>query len=363
MVPADSSHRQGTAPLSSTMVNTDTVSHCRLEGVPYIRNTDNEPDSPPTLHETPSMKTASIWSAYVFALFAPVLSTAQASNLPEALLRTPIPLISAPPTSLSAYQGRQPVYLKFWATWCQPCRQQLPHFEHVQQEYGDRIAVIGINLGLEDDLEAVQATTREFGLTMPMAIDTSGDLAQNFRLVGTPYHLLFDRNMNLIHRGHDADPSLDNKLALVARAETIPALDANLLNEHESDVAIATDDGRLHALFFTATWCDWYLADTRPTVSKACMAAQRTVNQLYIQKPDIAWQGLVSRLWTADQDLREYRKKYGVEHPIDIDRSNRLFHHYGVSELPQLILVKNGRVVARVSEFDSAEAVAAILRQ
>ena len=175
-----------------------------------------------------------------------------ADTLPEELLDAPIHLISGETVSLAEYKGERPVYLKFWATWCQPCRQQMPHFEHVQKEYGDEIEVIGINLGLNDDLSAVKDTIREFGLTMPMAIDDGGHLAQKFRLIGTPYHLLFDKHMNLIHRGHEADPDLDAKIELVSRsqAKNAETVDFSVLIEDEANIVINTADGKLHALFF-----------------------------------------------------------------------------------------------------------------
>jgi len=286
----------------------------------------------------------------------------QAKNLPDDLLNTPIQLITGEKTSLAEYKGKKPVYLKFWATWCQPCRKQMPHFEHVQKEYGDEIVVIAINLGLNDDAEAVQKTIEEFGLTMPMAIDESGDLAQKFRLIGTPYHLLFDKNMNLVHRGHEADESLDNKLALVAQIKPSEIIDSGILVESEPDIALDPNDGKIQALFFTATWCDWYLKDSRPEASKRCIAAQNRVNGLHKEFPAFTWLGVVSRLWTGDKDLLDYTKKYKIEHPVKIDKSNRLFHQYTVNDLPAIILVKNGKVVARISDFDDLDRIATLLK-
>src|SRR5690554_5341021 len=64
-----------------------------------------------------------------------------ADDLPDELLNAPIHLISGKSVSLAEYKGERPVYLKFWATWCQPCREQMPHFEHVQKKYGDEVEV------------------------------------------------------------------------------------------------------------------------------------------------------------------------------------------------------------------------------
>jgi thiol-disulfide isomerase/thioredoxin len=45
---------------------------------------------------------------------------------------------------LGDFYGRKPVYLKFWATWCVPCQQQMPHFEESWQRYGKSIAVVAV---------------------------------------------------------------------------------------------------------------------------------------------------------------------------------------------------------------------------
>ena len=208
------------------------------------------------------------------------------ASLPDELLKIPIQLTSGGYTSLNEYKGKKPVYLKFWATWCQPCRKEMPHFEHVKKEYGESVEIIGINLGVNDDIDAVNKIINEFGLTMSMAIDKNGDLAQAFRMVGTPYHLLFDKNMNLIHQGHQANESLDNKLALVSQTKSVDLLDVSLLSESDVDLKLATDDGRTHALFFTATWCDWYLEDSRPNISENCASAQESVNDFFNKYPD-----------------------------------------------------------------------------
>lgn len=286
-----------------------------------------------------------------------------AMNLPDKLLNIPIPLISGKHTSLAEFKGKRPVYLKFWATWCQPCRKEMPHFEHVQNEYGELVEVIGINLGINDDLGSVKDTIKEFGLTMPMAIDLKGDLTQAFRMIGTPYHLLFDRNMNLVHQGYEANESLDNKLSLVSQTKTIDLLGVSLLTEKESDVQLSMDNGETHALFFTATWCDWYLKDSRPQVSKNCSTAQESVNVFYKLYPNITWNGVISRLWAGDKDLLNYKKKYAITYPVEIDKSNRLFHKYLVKDLPTLVLIKKNKVVLKITDFNDRKKTVKLLRE
>ena len=58
---------------------------------------------------------------------------------------------------LGKLYGKKVVYLKFWATWCVPCRQQMPHFEHAYETAGTDMAVIAIDVGFNDSIEAIKA--------------------------------------------------------------------------------------------------------------------------------------------------------------------------------------------------------------
>ena len=296
----------------------------------------------------------------MFLIFSMNLYSA---SLPNKLLNIPIHLISGEQVSLAQYKGKKPVYLKFWATWCQPCMKEMPHFEHIENIYNKSIKVIGINLGINDDLTTVKNIIKKFGLTMPIAIDESGDLAQAFRMIGTPYHLLFDKNMNLIHQGHEANESLDNKLSLVSQTKSVDLLNASLLSENETNIKLTLNDGKVHALFFTATWCDWYLKDSRPEISKNCSLAQRNINRFSKQYPNIIWHGIISRLWTGDKDLLEYKNKFNVDHDLEIDKNNSLFHHYLVKELPTLVLIVNGKIVLNETDFSDKKKIENILSE
>ncbi|WP_286269233.1 TlpA family protein disulfide reductase [Thalassotalea hakodatensis] len=278
--------------------------------------------------------------------------SALTGNLPNKLLNEPILLLSGEQTSLANSLDKKPVYLKFWATWCQPCLKEMPHFQHVQEEYGEAVDVISINIGINDDINSINKVIEKFGLTMPTTIDKSGDLAKAFNFIGTPYHLLFDKQMNLVHLGHEATESLDNKISLLSQQRTVELLDSNKLIDHETRLTLSLNDGRIHALFFSATWCDWYLKDSRPAVSQRCINAQKIVSALAKKFPNVSWQGLVSRLWTGDSDLAAYKKKYAINYLVDIDKSNSIFHQYGVNELPELILIKDNEVLFRSNRLN-----------
>ena len=120
---------------------------------------------------------------------------------------------------LGALRGKKAVYLKFWATWCSPCREQMPHFEHVQQQAGDDLQVIAINIGFDDTVEQIKALRKEFGLTMPVVRDDDGKLGEVFGLRVTPQHVIIDKQGRIAYVGHLVDAKLETALADARRGD------------------------------------------------------------------------------------------------------------------------------------------------
>lgn len=274
----------------------------------------------------------------------------------EEHLTTPFNFIDGTSTTLADFKGKSPVYLKFWASWCQPCMKQMPHFEAIQQKYGDKIKVISINIAINDELADVKEVMAKYHLTMPTVMDVSGDLAKAFQFKATPYHLLFDKNLNLLHLGHQANETLDNKIDLVSQQKNIEKLNINTLPDENSHNNIKLDlaGPKLKALFFSATWCDWYFKESRESYSTNCISAQQQVNKLAEQYPNIIWQGVISRLWTGEDELNNYQKRYSLQYPVDIDQSNQWFYNFKVKKLPTLIIIQDKKQLLRITDFSTS---------
>ncbi len=282
---------------------------------------------------------------------------ATSSKLPDKLVHLPIKLLSGKTVSLANYQGEKAVYLKFWATWCQPCLKEMSHFQQVQKNYADKIKVIAINIGINESLAEINKVKKHYNLTMDMAIDESGDIAQAFNFIGTPYHLLFDKNLNLVHKGHQANQTLDQKLALVSNLKSMQLLDSQLLDNNLANIKINFEKDQLYALFFSATWCDWYLKESRSRDAKNCILGQTHINTLALKYPEVNWHTLVSRLWTDKNHLNEYKEKYQLNHSIAIDESNQFFYQYKINNLPSLVLIKNDKMV-KITDFENIDHIA-----
>jgi len=286
-----------------------------------------------------------------------------ASMLSEEILSLPITTLTDRTINLGQYKGKKPVYLKFWATWCRPCRKQMPHFQHVQEKYGEKMQLIGINIGVNDNVDFIRGTKNEFGLTMPITIDVSGKLAQTFNLVGTPFHVLIDKSGNIVHKGHKASKALDKKIELLTSGKStdLPNVSVSFSSGTQSGIKIGKN--KYTALFFISTWCNWYLKESRPEVSGNCIDAQKSINAIYKQFPQYNWVGIATRLWTGEKELAEYKIKFDVVHSLKIDTSNKLFFDYHVKNFPALILLKDGEEILRVSKFNNQKQLKNKLRE
>jgi len=270
---------------------------------------------------------------------------------------------------LAALRGRKAVYLKFWATWCVPCREQMPHFEKIQRGAGDDLQVVAINIGFDDSLAQIASYRREHGLTMPIVRDDDGRLGELFGLRVTPQHVIIGKDGRIAYVGHLADAALETALTrarhqavstpvAVARSPqpaintlgigaTVPVLKLKTLEGHEIPLADPAGQ-RISVLAFLSPWCEGYLAKSRPQSSRECRVLRE---QLVSQGRDrrVRWLGIASGLWASEEDLRDYRNEHRIPVPLTLDRDGALFRRFAVRRVPGVILVDaQGRILRQI---------------
>jgi len=102
------------------------------------------------------------------------------------------PFAAATPVSLADYRGKV-VLVDFWASWCSPCRQSLPLYEKLRNEFADAdFAILAINL--DEDVADAKAFLAEHPVKYTTLQNPQGDIAQAFGLKGMPSSYLIDRD-------------------------------------------------------------------------------------------------------------------------------------------------------------------------
>jgi thiol-disulfide isomerase/thioredoxin len=110
-----------------------------------------------------------------------------------------LPTLSGGPMRLADLRGKV-VLLNFWATWCMPCRQEMPTLETLYQRYKDAgLVVLAVNM---DTLSTtgVEAFVQEVAVTFPIVLDPAWATAQTYRVLGLPTTYLIDRAGNVVVR-------------------------------------------------------------------------------------------------------------------------------------------------------------------
>ena len=107
--------------------------------------------------------------------------------------------------TLSALRGKV-VLIDFWATWCGPCRDEVPKLVELQRAYGPRgVQLVGISM--DDDADKVKAFYRELHMNYPVAIGEAA-LGERFGgVLGLPVKFLVDKQGRLVGRLDTADPA------------------------------------------------------------------------------------------------------------------------------------------------------------
>ncbi len=117
------------------------------------------------------------------------------SNLQEMKDRAPAPDFTLPnfggdKVSLKDFRGKL-LLLNFWASWCVPCREEMPAMERLYQKYRDRgFVILGVNI--KDDKKSAVSFVRELKITFPIAFDPAGEAGLLYGAWGLPTTYLID---------------------------------------------------------------------------------------------------------------------------------------------------------------------------
>ena len=126
------------------------------------------------------------------------LAIAPATKAPDFTLRT----MDGPNLRLQEQRGRV-VLMNFWATWCGPCRQEMPHMNRLYEKYkSSGFVILGVNV--DEDPKNAAGVASKLGVKFPVLWDTDKNVSKLYELSTMPSTVLIDRDgkVRYIHRGY-----------------------------------------------------------------------------------------------------------------------------------------------------------------
>ncbi len=119
---------------------------------------------------------------------------------------------------LSDYLGK-PIVLNFWASWCGPCKSEMPGFENMYQKYGEQVQFLMVNLtdGSSETVESASAFVSDNGYTFPVFYDSDSDGAYTYGVYSIPTTYLINTKGELAAYsiGAVSETALENAIAMI----------------------------------------------------------------------------------------------------------------------------------------------------
>jgi peroxiredoxin len=110
------------------------------------------------------------------------------------------PVLDGDTLDLRSLRG-QPVLLNVWATWCPPCREEMPGLQALHQQYVARgLRVIGVSVDSRGAEDAIRAFLHDASVSFTILHDDADAVSRDFRTIGVPETFLIDRNGVVLRR-------------------------------------------------------------------------------------------------------------------------------------------------------------------
>jgi cytochrome c biogenesis protein CcmG, thiol:disulfide interchange protein DsbE len=156
-------------------------------------------------------------AAFVSVVAIEIATSGSGSSAGQKAPRLPTQVLSPPQVALADLRGK-PAFINFWASWCDPCREEAPVLERFATALHGRGTLVGVDWN--DSLSGARQFIEQYRLTYPILRDATGAVGDAYRLSGLPTTYVLDSGGRIIERlrGPQTDSSLHAALTAVASA-------------------------------------------------------------------------------------------------------------------------------------------------
>jgi thiol-disulfide isomerase/thioredoxin len=121
------------------------------------------------------------------------------------------------PVDLAQYIGKKPVFLEFWATWCELCKELLPRVRAAQAAYGSDVEFFGINVTVNQSRDRVRRYLETEKPPFRTLYDDEGTSTRAYQVPATSYVVIVDRSGKVAYTGSGGSQEFDRVLQRVSR--------------------------------------------------------------------------------------------------------------------------------------------------
>jgi thiol-disulfide isomerase/thioredoxin len=118
---------------------------------------------------------------------------------------------------LAQYIGRKPLFLEFWATWCENCKELLPHVRAAHATYGSKVEFIGVNVAVNQSPKGVRRYLETVQPPFRTLYDDQGTSTRAYQVPATSYVVIVDRGGKVVYTGSGGTQEFDGALRRVTQ--------------------------------------------------------------------------------------------------------------------------------------------------
>jgi thiol-disulfide isomerase/thioredoxin len=128
-----------------------------------------------------------------------------------------VPDLDGKAVDLGQYIGKKPVFLEFWATWCELCEELLPRVRAAKAAYGDQVEFLGVNVTVNQSRDRVRRYLEKHQPPFRTLYDEAGTSTRAYEAPATSYVVIVDRSGKIAYTGSGGSQDFDRVLRRITQ--------------------------------------------------------------------------------------------------------------------------------------------------